>query len=267
MTELNKKVQRLEHILRQHGKIAIAFSGGADSSLLAAKALNVLGPENVLLLTARSCLLKQADIANAANWLDRHGYGEKGRHQFIEFQPLSWPEFVRNPPDRCYVCKLRVYRAFIEHMASTGIRQLVDGTNFDDLHSDRPGLRALQELQIGSPLAEAGLCKEEVRSLSHAMGVDTWDRPSASCLATRIPGGLSIAEEHLAKIEQIESFLESSGFTGCRARLDPAGKKIIFLQVKEDDLVRIAEPSIRSALYGFLSDFGIKEVFLDLQGR
>lgn len=267
MTDLHEKEQRLEHILRQYGKVAIAFSGGADSSLLAAKAMNVLGAENVLLLTATSCLLKQADLANAADWLDRQGYGEKGQHQFIELHPLSWPEFVRNPPDRCYVCKLRVYRAFLEHMAITNFGQLIDGTNLDDMHSDRPGLRALRELQIGSPLAEAGLHKEEVRSLSKTIGIDTWDRLSASCLATRIPAGLPVAEESLVLIEQIEAFLESSGFTGCRARLDPAGKKKISLQVRECDLARITEPPIRSAFLEFLSDFGIKEVVLDLHGR
>lgn len=267
MTDLQEKEERLGEILRSHGRVAIAFSGGADSSLLAGKALEVLGPDNVALLTARSCLLKQGDLANAADWLVRHGYGERGRHHFIELDPLSWPEFVLNPPDRCYACKLRVFTAFLEYAESLGFNHLIDGTNFEDLHTDRPGLRALRELNIGSPLAEAGLRKEEVRSLGRSLGIDTCDRPSASCLATRIPDGLPIAEQYLERIDEIELYLEAFGLNGCRARLDAKNKEKIFLQVLEEDLARVIDPVFRAELFEFLSNFDIKEVLLDLHGR
>lgn len=264
---LHEKEHRLEQILAQYGRVAIAFSGGADSSLLAKKAIEVLGTENVLLLTAGSCLLKQREIDHAAGWLSRHGYGEQVRHRFVELQPLFWDEFVRNPPDRCYLCKLRVYRCFVEFSTQEGITALVDGTNDDDKHTARPGLRALLELGIGTPLAEAELSKEEVRSLSRDIGLDTWDRPSASCLATRVPDGLQITPERIALIDKLELQLESMGFQGCRIRLDRQSSDKIYIQVREKDVVAVASAANRSALVHFFNDSGVKKIFVDLHGR
>jgi len=264
---LREKEQKLEQILGQYGRVALAFSGGADSSLLLHKALAVLGAENVLVLTARSCLLKQSEVDHASTWFSRHGHKEQVRHEFIELQPLSWEEFVRNPADRCYVCKLRVYRLFLEAGAKLGITALIDGTNYDDLHSSRPGLRALRELGIGTPLAAAGLTKDEVRSLSRDIGLDTWDYPSASCLATRIPEGLAITAERIFLIEKLESYLESLGFFGCRVRLDRGYCEKIFIQVQEKDIGEFASPAVRSSLLDFFNDSGVKKIYLDLDGR
>lgn len=264
---LFEKEHRLEQILAEYGRVAIAFSGGADSSLLAKKALEVLGEENVLLLTARSCLLKQHEIDHAAGWLSRHGVGEQVRHQFIDLQPLSWEEFVRNPLDRCYLCKLRVYSLFAGLRSREGMTRLIDGTNEDDMHSARPGLRALRELDIGTPLADAGLAKEEVRSLSRDIGLDTWDRPSASCLATRVPDGLHITGERIALIEKLELQAESMGFKGCRVRLDRESSDKVYIQVQENDVAGLASAATRSALIHFFNDSGVKKIFMDLSGR
>ena len=163
---LLEKEHELERLLAGYKRVAVAFSGGADSSLLLRKAIDVLGRENILALTARSCLQRKGDIANATSWLARHGYDGQVRHEIIELDPLSREEFIQNPPDRCYGCKLHVYKKFAEICAKQGIQAIIDGTNFDDMNSDRPGLRALEELGIGSPLGEAGLTKEEVRRLS-----------------------------------------------------------------------------------------------------
>lgn len=264
---LQEKEHRLESLLASYDRVAIAFSGGADSSLLLHKALEVLGKENVLVLTAQSCLLKEFERQKAATWLSRHGYGDSVRQIFVELQPLSWDEFVQNPSDRCYLCKTKVYTLFLEHCVQDGIEHLIDGTNYDDLHGDRPGLRALQELHIGIPLADAELRKDEVRLLSRDLELDTWDQPSASCLATRIPAGLVITEKRMARIERMESCLESLGFSGCRVRLDLAHEDKVFVQVLEKDIAALATRENRSTLAHLLNDFGVKKMYLDLVGR
>ena len=264
---LLEKEHKLEGLLASYKRVTVAFSGGADSSLLAKKALEVLGTENVLLLTARSCLLKQSEIDFVANWLSRHGYEEQVDHKFIDLQPLSWSEFVRNPSDRCYLCKSRVYQMFAELSDQYGKAQLIDGTNDDDMHSTRPGLQALRELSIGTPLADAGLSKDEVRRLSRELQLDTWNRPSASCLATRIPDGLDITEERILLVGKLESYLEDIGFEGCRVRLDRYQSDIAYIQVVEKDIAEMAMATSRSGLVDFFNDIGVKRVFMDLNGR
>lgn len=264
---LQEKEHRLESILARYKRVALAFSGGADSSLLLSKALEVLGNENILVLTARSCLLKQAEVEKASTWLSRHGYDNQVRHEFVDLQPLSWEEFVQNPSDRCYLCKLRVYQLFGDLSTQHGITQIIDGTNHDDLHSDRPGLRALRELDIGTPLAEAEMTKEEVRSLSRDIGLDTWDHPSASCLATRIPDNLEITETRIALVDKLESYLETMGLNGCRVRLDRHSADKVYVQVLKKDVGELASLVNRSTLTHLFNDSGVKKIFLDLDGR
>lgn len=263
---LLEKEHRLEGILSRYKHVAVAFSGGADSSLLAGKALDVLGRENVLLLTARSCLLKQAELDNAATWLARHSL-ENVRHEFFDLEPLAWTEFTRNTPDRCYICKLRVYKLFAEAAARQGITDIIDGANDDDMHSVRPGLRALRELGVGTPLAEAGLTKNEVRLLSRELQLDTWDRPSSSCLATRMPVGVEITPERIGFVHGLESCLERMGFTGCRVRPDRCDDTLVSIEVREKDIWAIASDEKRMKLAEFFNDFGVKRIFLDLRGR
>jgi len=264
---LQEKEHKLEGLLARYKRVAVAFSGGADSSLLAKKALEVLGIENVLLLTAKSCLLKQSEIDHVSSWPSRHGYDEQVGHEFIDLHPFSWDEFVLNPSDRCYLCKLRVYQLFAKLSAQHGITQLIDGTNDDDMHSTRPGLRALRELSIGTPLADAELSKDAVRRLSRELQLDTWNRPSASCLATRIPDGLKITEERVALVEKLELYLESTGFKGCRVRLDRYKKDIVYIQVLEKDIVEVSMAASRPDLVHFFNDSGVKRIFMDMTGR
>lgn len=247
--------------------MAIAFSGGVDSSLLLRLALDTLGPDNVLALTARSCLLTARELERAASWPARHGLAGKVRHFFVDLDPLAWKEFAANPADRCYQCKSRIYPILLEHGRSQGMTVLLDGTNYDDLHADRPGLRALRELGIGIPLAAAMLCKQEVRELAHILGLDTWDAPSGSCLATRIPEGTAITPKRLALIAAFEARLESYGYPGCRVSLDRSQPDAVTIQVREKDLSRFAAERRRANLLDFFSDSGIRKVFLDLRGR
>lgn len=261
------KEQAVGRILAQFGSAAIAFSGGADSSLLLALALDTLGADKVLVLTARSCLLPARDLERAAGWPGRHGRAAGVSHVFIDIQPLAWGEFTRNPADRCYLCKSRVYRLFLDYARRQGVTVLLDGTNADDLHSERPGLKALHELGIVTPLAAAGLSKQEVRALSRELGLDTWDAPSASCLATRIPEGLAITPERLARIDHLEAYLAEIGCAGSRVRLDRRREDIAYVQVQEKDLPRLMAGGTRKVLLDFFNDSGMKNVFLDLRGR
>lgn len=264
---LRAKEQAVRRALARSGRVAIAFSGGADSSLLLWLALDTLGPAQVLVLTARSCLLPLRDLERAAGWPARHGLAGRVSHVFVDIQPLAWGEFTRNPADRCYLCKSRVYRLLLEQVRRQGFAQLLDGTNVDDLGSDRPGLRAIGELGIETPLAAVGLSKAEVRALSRELGLDTWDAPSASCLATRIPEGLTITAERLARIDILETHLEHIGCAGCRVRLDRFHEDRVYVQVQEKDLPRLAGGRERTTLLDFFNDSGVTKVFLDLQGR
>jgi len=261
------KERKLRRIVERIGKTAVAFSGGADSSLLLKIALDVLGSDNILVLTFRSHLFKSSELDRAATWLDRHGRTEFVRHEFFDADPLTWDDFVANPEDRCYLCKDRVYRMFMEMAGMKGFDRLVDGTNFDDMNSFRPGLRALKELEIGTPLADAALNKEEVRLLSRKLGLDTWEHPSSSCLATRIPSGLEITMDRLQLVSLCESGLEKLDFQGCRFRLDRYDETTGYVQVLKKDLIRMGTLKIFESLNQIFSDFGIKNIFFDLEGR
>ncbi len=264
---LREKVDLVRGRLKRHRRAALAFSGGADSSLLLYLALDTLGPDNVLVLTARSCLLTESELDRAASWFARHPRIPRARHVFVDVDPLSLDEFVRNPENRCYLCKREVYRLLWETVRSSGFVHLLDGTNDDDMHSDRPGLRALRELGISTPLAEAGLTKPEVRLASRDLRLDTWDHPSASCLATRIPAGLPVTVARMELVARLEAYLEKLGFAGCRARLDLHDTHAVTVQVQRPDLIRITRESIQASLREQFQQLGIDRIAVDPAGR
>ncbi len=265
--ELQKKAERLQSHLRSYGQVALAFSGGVDSSLLLGCALDALGAGNILVLNARSCLQKPHERERVDSWFVRHGRGDGVRQVFVDLRPLSWPEFVRNPENRCYLCKSRLYRLFLDEAGRRGITRLIDGTNADDMQSQRPGLRAIREFGVGTPLAAAGLSKEDVRSLSRARGLDTWDQPSSSCLATRIPHGLEVTADRVSLIAALEQDLERQGFAGCRVRLDRHDAATVRVQLRHCDLERFGRRVQQDNITRFFHDSGMKNVYLDLRGR
>lgn len=264
---IRDKEKQLYRALAKYDKAAVAFSGGADSSLLLRSAVEVLGPENVAAFTTRSCLLKRQELEGVTLWFAIHDLPGPVIHEFVDVDPLSWQEFTVNPANRCYTCKSIVYRLFLDHAADMGITSLLDGTNTDDMCSDRPGLRALRELGIGTPLADAGLSKKDVRELSRKVGLNTWNRPSASCLATRIPNGMEITRERLELVNRAESILEEMGFAGCRVRLESCNASWASIEVQKKDIPAITRDRNRIYIRKEFEEIGFSRILSNIYGR
>lgn len=253
------KLSRLKDIIKKTGRTAIAFSGGVDSSFLLQVAVDLL-PSDVLAVMAVSELLPSFERKNARSLIITLGVP----FLEIEFSPLFWPEFVNNPPDRCYYCKKNIYTLCREKIAVHNFTVLMDGTNCDDLREDRPGHRAIDELGIMTPLATAGFTKAEIRQLSRQWGLPTWNRPSSSCFATRIPHGTDITAEKLSLVAQGESFLYGLGLSDCRVRW--RGNEI-HVEVKQGDFVRLSEFETREAISDFFASLGIHSVLVNIVER
>lgn len=263
-----EKVACLRNILQGFGQVGIAFSGGVDSSFLLRFAIDTLGRENVFVLHARSCLLKTEEQKQVRAWLERNNIPAE-RLRLVELEPLTWGDFVRNQADRCYICKRRIYQLFQAVLAAEGGRTvLLDGTNADDLQlgqKERPGLQAITELAVQTPLATCGLTKAEIRELSREMDVDTWEQPASSCLATRIAQGLEITFARLEQVAAMEHILMDFGFSDCRARL--IQETVVCLQLRQQDMQRFYNSEVRTMLCLLLKEQGMKKIFLDLDGR
>ena len=264
---LQYKLEQLNRILSDFGRVGIAFSGGVDSSFLLKSALDVLGSDNVVILHAHSCLLKKEEQERAQTWLRRHGYSSDIKLALIELQPLARKEFVRNDADRCYFCKHQIYTLFWQELKKRRIEILLDGTNCDDLKEDRPGLRAIQELGAQTPLVFCGLTKAEIREASRNLKLDTCDLPSSSCLATRVPSGLEITEKRLEQIAVWEEGMTDMGFAGCRVRMDIRSGKTVYLQLLFSDLDKFFKRENRLEVVQFFKKTGVEQVYLDLEGR
>ena len=264
---IEKKADRLAAILQGYKRVAIAFSGGADSSLLLRCALDSLGADNVLVLFGRSELLKPLEIERAESWLAKNGYLQGIELEIIHLQPLTWKEFVSNTSDRCYLCKYRIYTHFRERMEKRGFSTLIDGTNIDDFKSNRAGLRAIHELGVKMPLVDAGFDKAEVRSYSRQIGLATWNQPASSCLATRIPWGMKITRDRLQRITSWEEGLERFGLSGCRVRLERKREDMVYVEIRSTDYAILLNPSTHQSVLRFFQNNGVRKVFLDMEGR
>jgi len=260
--ELKDKEARLQALLHSYGKIAVAYSGGVDSSLLLRMACDSLGPEQVMALHAVSCLTPAVDQKKAAEAVS----GPNGigcAYRAIKLTPLEWPEFVTNTEQRCYFCKKRIYGALLGELTDTN-HVLLDGTNSDDLQTDRPGLAAIREFSIQTPLALAGLTKQDIRTLARHKGLANWDQPSNSCLATRITGPKKITAILLKQIMKAEQYLHQNGVTACRVK---PGINAITIQVASHDLEKLTTDSHISKLTEYLQDLGFSPLPLDIRVR
>ncbi|MBU0729591.1 MAG: ATP-dependent sacrificial sulfur transferase LarE [Proteobacteria bacterium] len=252
--------EKLKEKIEQYGRVAVAFSGGVDSTLVLATAVEVLGRENVLGLYARTPLLPREESGQIKETADKVG----AKLLIHKIDPYAWPEFISNPPDRCYLCKRKIYSLFIETCTDQGIPFLLDGTNVDDLQEDRPGLKAIQELGIKTPLAETSFTKQQVRRVSRQLALPTWDRPSSSCLATRIASGLEITRDRVAVVAEAEQFLHNLGYHGCRAKyLD----KNVSIELSAGDIQRCIAAKHHLEIEIFFKSLGFCKVFLDLSER
>ena len=243
--------------MRDAGQVAVAFSGGVDSSLLLAVAVEVLG-KNVIALQACSVLLPVAELERGRKFVSQL----ETRLKCVDFAPLADHNFSKNFHERCYICKKKMYQCFLD-VISTDVC-LMDGTNTDDLNADRPGLKAIKELGIMMPLVEAGFDKVMVRRLSRELGLSSWNAFSSSCLATRIPFGRKITEKELALVSHAESFLNGLGFAGCRVKLlDDAA----LVMLVSGDTERFFRREIISQVRIFFTNLHLPKVFLELSAR
>lgn len=254
---LEKLVGALEGWFAGQEKVAVAFSGGVDSSLLFFVGSRVLGP-HCIGLYGLSPLVAGHQRAEARDFARRYElvYREE------DYSPLPIPGFAENREDRCYICKKGLYHQFKASLSPGW--QLADGTNLDDDPAQRPGFQAVRQLGVATPYLECGIGKAEIRGMSRLLGLATWDKPSDSCLATRIPSHTVITIHLLQQVDGVEGELRDLGFQGMRARVQG---DIILLTLQQGDLCRALVPEMRENIQKIVTGRSFSKVFLDLSER
>ncbi|OYW31639.1 MAG: TIGR00268 family protein [Chthoniobacter sp. 12-60-6] len=250
-------IQKLHSHLQSLGRVAVAYSGGVDSTLVLKFALDALGAENVIALLAISPSLPQSEKDDAIALARQLG----ARLELLPTEEVNDPAYQANAPNRCYFCKDHVYRALREFAEHNGIEHVLDGMNAEDTLDVRPGRAAARELQILSPLHDLGFSKQDVRYTAKALGLPNWDKPAAACLASRIPYGTSVTPKLLSQIEQAEAALFDLGFRELRVRHHG---DVARLEVPEGELMRALQK--REAITHALRATGYIYITLDLAG-
>lgn len=256
---IEEKLEQLKEIFQSMGRVLVAYSGGVDSTFLLKVAKDTLGDKNVLAVTALSPLYPERELAGAKRVTQTMGV----RHLLISSNEMEIAEFSKNPPNRCYFCKRELFEKLLIISKDEKISWIVEGSTLDDEKDYRPGRKAIQELGIRSPLKEALFTKKDVRELSNALGLTTWDKPSFACLASRFPYGEEITSEGLRMVDEAEDFLFGLGFKQVRVR---HYQNLARIEIFEEEMGRLMDGSLREKVVSHLKKIGYKYITLDLQG-
>ena len=249
---IDEKYELLKSKLRDMGKVVIAYSGGVDSNFLLKVASDELG-QNAIAVTIH------AMMDEAKEYTKQFGV----KHEVIKVDNFDEKGFIENSKKRCYYCKCAVFNMIKDYATKNDVKYVLDGTNLSDLGDYRPGLKALEELNVVSPLKDSGLTKEEIRILSKRLNLNTYNKPSFACLASRIPYGDKITKEKLKLVEEAENYLQDLGFRQYRVRLH---NDIARIEVAKDEMNKFFDDEMMKNVHNKLKEIGFKYVTLDLNG-
>lgn len=255
---ITEKYTYLQDYLKSLGSIAVTFSGGVDSTFLLRVAHDVLG-DNVLAVTAASCSFPERELREAKKFCEENGI----RHVVCQSEELDIEGFRQNPVNRCYLCKHELFEKIGEIAAENHLAAVAEGSNMDDNGDYRPGLQAVKELGVKSPLRQAGLNKDEIRQLSRMLGLPTWNKQSFACLSSRFVYGETISEEKLSMVDRAEQLLLDLDFHQVRVRIHD---KLARIEILPEEFSRLLDDSVRNTIYDTLKSLGFTYVTLDLAG-
>ncbi|MBQ9595627.1 MAG: ATP-dependent sacrificial sulfur transferase LarE [Synergistaceae bacterium] len=254
------KLATLREYISSLGSAAVAFSGGVDSTFLLKVAHDVLGSDKVLAVTIDSTFVPARELDESKAFCESNNIP----HTVIHVDELSIPGIKENPPNRCYLCKKALFTKILEVAHANNLAHVLEGSNLDDLGDYRPGLQAIDELGIKSPLRFAGLTKAEIRKFSWELGLKTWDKPSFACLASRFVYGEVLTEKKLRLVERSEQVLLDLGFRQFRVRIH--GSDLARIELLPEDFAKILEVKTRTKIYDALKSLGFVYIALDLKG-
>lgn len=249
---LKNHIKKLDHVL-------VAFSGGIDSTFLLKICRDLLGKKNLLAATVKSSMISSEEIEETKKIIEEMDVN----HIFLEFDESKIPQIYENSPERCYFCKKEIFKNLLSVAKREGINFVLDGSNADDTKDFRPGMKALKELGVKSPLMEAGLTKNEIRYFARKMNLSNWAKPSMACLASRFPYGERLNREKLKRVEISEKFLKDLGFKQFRVR---SHQNLARIEVLSEDFDKVLNKVIRKQIVEKLENAGFLYVTVDLVG-
>lgn len=255
---IDEKFRKLKEYLKGFESVAIAFSGGVDSTFLLKTAKEVL-EDRVIAVTAKSYSFPKRELEEAKEFCKNEGI----RHITVQSEELEIDGFSQNPPNRCYLCKKELFEKILKIADENNIKNVAEGSNIDDNGDYRPGLQAVKELGIKSPLRYAGLNKNEIRILSKNLGLNTWDKQSFACLSSRFPYGEEITEEKLSMVDRAEQLLLDMGFHQVRVRIHG---KIARIEILPNEFSMLIDEDNRTKIVEEFERYGFTYISMDLNG-